>query len=83
MTFGFNPYVIVTGSKNSGILGVAKVNTTNNTPIRQIIAKQISEYLQNIQSFLNNFVSKKYATATDIKNIAILIQSGDFPITPL
>lgn len=79
----FTPYVPVIGSLNNGMCGGAKVNTTNNSAIRRINEKASFGDLHGRCSALNSFVSKINETAADIKNIAILIQSGDLPNTPL
>ena len=54
----------------------------NDIPIRQININAVIGDLKPIFS-LNNRASIRYAIAADMKNIEILIQSGDLPKTPL
>ena len=81
--FVYIPYVPVIGSWNSGICGAAKVNTANNTPIRQMTPKASHGRLHRKLFCLNSRVSRRNAPAAEMKNIAMLTQSGDLPITPL
>ena len=81
--FGYIPYVPVSESRNSGICGVANVNTTNSTPIKHIMPRANRDRLHRRLSFLKTEVSKIKAIASDTKNIAILSQSGDLPNAPL
>ena len=65
------------------IFGVANVNTTNITAIMQSIITASFFEIHDGFSFKSIRASYIYTAAADIKKIAILIQSGDVPITPL
>ena len=71
------------GSLNIPILGALKVNTTKQIAI--INSAKMHHFLDSMQLFsefkrLNSYIK---ATAAEMKNIAIFIQSGDLPIAPL
>lgn len=78
----FSPYTPPTGSKKIGISGVKKVKTINKTPIKHIVRKASGVFLQLKFLFFSKIVSSKKELAAEIKNIAILSQSGVLPKTP-
>ncbi len=73
----------LSGSLKIPISGVIKVN---NAKSAHIIHRNMIEYfgfLQGVFCLLNLRVSYIYAIEAEVKKIAMLIQSGDLPITPL
>ena len=65
------------------ISGGIKVKTMNKMAIMPSIASANVGFEQKAFCRLNNRISWIYAIAAEMKKIAILIQSGDFPMTPL
>ena len=78
----FIPYAPLTGSKKIGILGVKKVKTINKMPMKHIERKASNGFLHLKFPFLSKTASSKKEIAAEIKNIAILSQSGVLPKTP-
>ena len=77
------PYFPVSGSLNMLSSGVLKVNTANMRATAQSAPNESFGFLQTTVPLLNWRVSYIYAIAAQIKKMAIFIQSGDRPITPL
>ena len=77
------PYVPVSGSLKIPISGVLKVKTINKTPIMQSVTSEDLGFLHTVFSLLSCRVSYIYDMAAEMKNIAIFIQSGEVPMTPL
>ena len=78
-----NLEVSVRGSLKILILGGVKVKTKNNRAIVIKAATAAFFDLHATPSELNSRASYIYAVAADTKKIAMLIKSGDLPITPL
>ena len=64
-------------------MGGKKVKTTKQSPITQRTTKESFSVLQLVSGEENLRVSYTKTMAAQIKNMAMFIKSGDFPIIPL